>query len=99
MTHRRPVARIPIGRDELVISAAEGDRIDIRLWTDTSGVRFPSTRGVTIPQWAVRDLINALKATKQRAALEAPGQGDRKTKAARKLGGDRAAASPFTNRR
>lgn len=68
MTHRIAIARIPVDRDELVVSVDERDRIDIRLWTDTSGVRFPSKSGVTVERWALPDLINALQRAKRRNA-------------------------------
>ncbi len=68
MTNRLAIARIPIGQDELVVSVDEHDRIDIRLWTETGGVRFPSKHGVTVPRSALRDLIDAMKAAKRGAA-------------------------------
>jgi hypothetical protein len=68
MTHRTRLATIPLDLDELVVSVDERDRIDIRLWTDTSGVRMPSGKGVTVPRWALRDLIEALRRARRREA-------------------------------
>ena len=48
MTQRTPIARNPIGQDELVISLDDRDRIDIRVWTATGGVRMASASGLTI---------------------------------------------------
>ncbi len=52
MTHHRiPVARIPLDRDELVISTDEHGQIDIRLMDGpTGGVRFPSGKGISFPR-------------------------------------------------
>jgi hypothetical protein len=61
MTRRTRIARIPIGVDELVVSVDDRDHVDVRLWTDTSGVRFPSKHGVTVPRHVINDLINALR--------------------------------------
>ncbi len=68
MTHRHAIARIPIGQDELVVSIDELDRIHLRVWTPSGGLKFPSKHGVSVPRYALRDLIEALKAAKRRDA-------------------------------
>jgi hypothetical protein len=65
MTKRTPLARIPIGNDELVLSVDDRDRIDIRMWTDTSGVRMASANGLTIHRNDVPKLIAALQGAKR----------------------------------
>jgi len=68
MTKRVTLARIPIGSDELVVSFDER-RIDIRLWTDSGGVRFASANGLTIHRSDIPTLIDALeRAMSQEAA-------------------------------
>jgi hypothetical protein len=68
MTNRVAVARIPVGQDELVVSIDEHDRIDLRIWTRTGDLKFPSKHGVTVPRHALRDLIDALMAARRRDA-------------------------------
>ena len=49
-TRRQVFGRMPLGAvDELVISIDEHGDIDLRRWTFTGGLRFPSKRGVTLP--------------------------------------------------
>ena len=66
---RATLARIPLGRDEVVIALDDRDRIDIRLWTDTSGIRLPSKHGVTLPRYVLRDLIDALEQARRKEVV------------------------------
>jgi hypothetical protein len=59
------LARIPIGKDELVVKL-DGGRVDIRLSTLTGDQRFPSKHGVTLPRDCLNDLIAALEAAKKK---------------------------------
>ena len=68
MTQRTPIARNPIGQDELVISLDDRDRIDIRVWTATGGVRMASASGLTIRRDDVPKLIEALQRAMREAA-------------------------------
>ena len=69
MSKRVVLARIPIGNDEIVVTLDDRDRIDIRLWTATGGVRMASANGLTIPRDDVPKLIAALeRAMRQEAA-------------------------------
>jgi len=61
MTQRRAVARIPLDRDELVISVIDGGKIDVRVWTPTGGIKFPSKNGVTFPGHCLREVLDALR--------------------------------------
>ncbi len=68
MTHRHAIARIPLGQDELVVSIDERGDLDLRIWTPSGDLRFPSKHGVSVPKWALRDLIDALQQAKRKAA-------------------------------
>lgn len=63
MTQRTPIARIPVDQNELVISVDVAGMIDIRLWTETGGLKFPSKAGVSFPGHCVRDVLDALRST------------------------------------
>ena len=54
MRTRTAIARIPLDDDtDLVVSLdAHGD-LDLRRWTQTGHLKFPSKHGVTIPHYAV----------------------------------------------
>jgi hypothetical protein len=60
ITHRTRIAAIPIGKDEFVVSIDEHGRIDLRLWTMTGDMRFPSGKGFSLPRHLISDLIAAL---------------------------------------
>ena len=62
------LAAIPLDRDELVVSVDERDRIDVRLWTDTGGIRFPSKHGIAVPRHALPEIIAALELARRRDA-------------------------------
>jgi hypothetical protein len=62
MTHRTPIARIAVDDNELVISVGAG-AIDMRLWTPTGGIRFPSKHGMTFPAHCVREVLDAPRST------------------------------------
>jgi hypothetical protein len=69
MTHRVRLATIPLNSDaDLVVSVDSEGAIDLRIWTPSGDLKFPSKSGVTVPRWALRDLIEALKAAKRRDA-------------------------------
>jgi hypothetical protein len=68
MTNRVRLAAFPIGDDELVISVDAHGNLDIRLHTNTGGVRMASANGLTLHLNDVPKLIDALKAVKRRAA-------------------------------
>ena len=55
------------GSDLVVSLDANGD-LDLRRWTPTGDLKSPSKHGVSVPRWALGDLIDALKAAKRRAA-------------------------------
>jgi hypothetical protein len=59
---RTRVATIPLDDDtDLVVSLdAQGD-LDLRRWTQTGDLKFPSKHGATVPRGSVRDLIEALR--------------------------------------
>ena len=59
-SHRQVLARVPLGTDELVLSVDDRDRIDIRLWTATGGVRMASRHGLTLHLTDLPKLIGAL---------------------------------------
>ena len=61
MTQPTPVARIPLDHNELVISVIDGGKIDVRMWTPTGGVRFPSKNGVTFPGQCLREALDGLR--------------------------------------
>ena len=64
-SRRQVLARVPLGAvDELVISIDEHGDIDLRRWTFTGGLRFPSKRGVTLPPSLLPDVIAALERAK-----------------------------------
>lgn len=63
MTQRTPIARIPVDQNELVISIDHAGMIDMRIWTPTGGVKFPSKHGVSFPARCVRDVLDALRST------------------------------------
>jgi hypothetical protein len=67
MTRTR-LATFAIGADELVIALDPHGNLDIRLHTDTSGVRMASANGLTIHLSDVPKLIDALKAARRAAA-------------------------------
>jgi hypothetical protein len=62
---RAVLARLDLGRDELVVSADEHGNVDVRLHTETAGLRFPSKHGITFPRERLGDLIAVLKAGAQ----------------------------------
>jgi hypothetical protein len=68
MIRRRTVLdRIPLDDgDELVVSTADRERIDVRVWTRTAGVSMASANGLTINVTDIPALISAL----ERAATE-----------------------------
>jgi hypothetical protein len=69
VTHRTSLAVISLddGSDLVVSIDADGD-LDLRRWTQTGDLKFPSRNGVTVPHEHLNDLIDALKAAKRRAA-------------------------------
>jgi hypothetical protein len=68
MTRRTPLARLDLGRDQLVVSIDDHGNVDLRLWTDTAGVRLASKAGITFPCERLGDLIAALKAARRKEA-------------------------------
>jgi hypothetical protein len=48
--------------NDLVVSVEHRDRVDLRLWTPSGDLKFPSKQGMSVPRYALRDLIEALKA-------------------------------------
>jgi hypothetical protein len=60
MSRRTVLARIPLGKDALVVTL-DGDRVDIRVHTPTGGLRFPSKNGLTINHGDLPALIEALQ--------------------------------------
>jgi hypothetical protein len=62
---RTPVARVSLGRDELVVSLDGHGNVDLRLWTDTGGIHFPSKSGITFPRERLDDLIDALQGARK----------------------------------
>ena len=69
MNKRTVIARIPIGHDEIVVTLDDRDRLDIRLWTASGGIRMASANGLTIHRRNVPALIAALeRATREAAA-------------------------------
>jgi hypothetical protein len=69
MSTRTRLATIPLdnGSDLVVSLTADGDA-DVRLWTRTGDLKFPSKDGVSIPHYAVHAVIDALKQAKRRTA-------------------------------
>jgi hypothetical protein len=70
MTHHRDtIARIALdnGSDLVVSIDADGD-LDLRRWTPTGDLKFPSKHGVTIPAYAMHAVIDALTQARRRAA-------------------------------
>ena len=67
--HRTRLATIPLddGSDLVVSLDAHGD-LDLRRWTPTGDLQFPSKNGVTVPRHVLRDLIDALRNAKRRGA-------------------------------
>ena len=65
---RTALACIPIGQDELVVSLDGHGNHDLRLWTLTGDLRFPSKAGITFPRERLDEVIAALNAAKRRAA-------------------------------
>jgi hypothetical protein len=63
---RTPLARIPLDRDELVVSL--DDRLDIRIWKPTGYASMPTAAGVTMRLHLLPDLIEALQRARRRAA-------------------------------
>ena len=71
--NRTAPARIPLDDTDLVISVVEPQgAIDLRLWTQTGGVKFPSKIGITIPRYALRAVIDALVQATGSVRKEAP---------------------------
>ena len=68
MTKRVVLTRIPVGADEIVVSLDERARVDVRLWTSTSGVRMASANGLTLPLTDLPKLIEALERAMREAA-------------------------------
>ena len=68
MSKRVVLARNPIGQDEIVVTLDDRDRLDIRLWTATGGVRMASANGLTIQRDDVPKLIEALQRAMREAA-------------------------------
>jgi hypothetical protein len=69
MTHRTPLARIPLDDgSDLVVSLDERDRIEVRIWSLTGYAKMPTGNGVTLPRYALGDLIAALQSAKRRDA-------------------------------
>ena len=66
MTRRTPIARIPIGNDELVITLDDHKRLDIRAWTASGGVRMASANGLTIRLNDVPKLIAVLERAREK---------------------------------
>jgi hypothetical protein len=58
---RATLARLRIGKDELVVTLDESDGLDVRLWTATGGVRMASANGLTLHLNDVPKLIAALE--------------------------------------
>lgn len=64
MITRTVLVRVPVGRDEIVLSRDRASQIDVRLWTDLngSGLRVASGRDIAIPLELLPQLIEALQA-------------------------------------
>lgn len=58
---RRLIARIDIGGGRDVVVSRAGDLIDVRIWTATGNLKFPSKHGLTIPLDKASALIAALR--------------------------------------
>ena len=66
MTARIPIARIALDDgSELVVSIDERGRTDLRLWTPTGDLKFPSKHGLTVSRYALREVIAALREAKE----------------------------------
>jgi hypothetical protein len=60
MTRER-LAVIELDADtDIVVSIDQLGRIDLREWTQTGDLKFPSKHGVAVPRAVLRDLIAAL---------------------------------------
>jgi hypothetical protein len=59
--HRQILARVPLGDDELVLSLDHQNRLDVRVWTATAGVRMASGNGLTIALTYLPHLLDALE--------------------------------------
>jgi hypothetical protein len=61
-------------RLRLTVQAFRGSpRIDLRLWyVDAGGILRPGAKGMTVPQEAVSDLVNALGTAKQMTIADLP---------------------------
>jgi len=67
--HRDTIARIPLNDgSEIVVSVDTDGAADLRRWTRTGDLKFPSGKGVLIPSYAVRAVIDALKQVRRAAA-------------------------------
>jgi len=63
MSARTILARLPIGRDEIILSRDSAGQIDVRLWTDLNGlgVRMASKQGLALSLRLIPRLIEALQ--------------------------------------
>ena len=61
MMKRVTLTRVAIGRDELVVSLTDHDKLDLRLWTLSGSIGFPSRNGLTINLDDLPALIAALR--------------------------------------
>ena len=76
--NRVVLARFPVGKaDELVLSLDARDRLDIRLWTATGGIRMASANGLILHLEDVLKLIAALERVVGKEADHAPPKQDR----------------------
>jgi len=53
---------------DLVVSIDQLGRVDVREWTQTGDLKFPSKHGVACPRSALTALIDALRKAKRREA-------------------------------